>query len=339
MQIRNLQKFSLVVLISLFSSGYLLAQTPTPAPSKTPTPSPTNTAAPTSEPVVVPNTRITTPYTQEDLTVLTGNVQRPNGLYWFNNHIYTACTGDWTVYDIDTETGSTAQYIYGVKNAHTLYASGVDDQISLWIPDFQSNTLTNIAQGVTRNVATDLGGPWGITPLESTTFLVTNLQANTLVSITDEGDVTELVNNLRSPTGVATQDGYIYVANTGSARRAIEWFSLSAITDDEEPFDAQEQAGEQLLVGGLQNVTNITLAADDYLYFAYALGTRGVVGRVDPEGCREQGGCSNEDVEIVLYSELAAPLAGLTISPDMKLYVHSIFNPDIYWLQIGDAPA
>ena len=62
-----------------------------------------------------------------------------------------------------------------------------------------------------------------------------------------------------------------------------------------------------------------------------------MVGRVQPEKCSEQGGCSNEDVELVLYSDLEAPLAGLTISPDMRLFVHSLFSPDIYWAQLPEA--
>jgi hypothetical protein len=36
-----------------------------------------------------------------------------------------------------------------------------------------------------------------------------------------------------------------------------------------------------------------------------------------------------------VYTELAAPLAGLTISPDMRLYVHSIFSPDVYWIDLN----
>lgn len=339
MQINFMRKIVPLALILAFNVIYTSAQTPTPAPSKTPTPTPPSEAISTSEAIVVPDTHITTPYTQADLATLTGNIQRPNGLYWYKDHVYTACTGDWTVYDIDTLTGNTTQYIYGVKNAHTLYATEVDNQISLWIPDFQSNTLTNITRGVTQNVASDLKGPWGITPLDSSVFLVTSLQGNTVISVTTDGAVTEIIRNLKSPTGIAHDEGYIYVANTGSARRAIEWFSLSAIANDEEVFDAENSATEHILVSGLQNVTNITLAADNYLYFAYALGTRGVVGRVDPNLCREQGGCTTENVEIVLYSELAAPLAGLTISPDMKLYVHSIFSPDIYSLQIGEPPS
>ena len=89
------------------------------------------------------------------------------------------------------------------------------------------------------------------------------------------------------------------------------------------------------LVTGLQNTTGVVMAPDGYLYFAYSLGTRGVVGRVNPNECRENG-CTNDQVDIVIFTELAAPLAGLTISPDMRLYVHTIFSPDIYWVQLDN---
>jgi hypothetical protein len=87
-------------------------------------------------------------------------------------------------------------------------------------------------------------------------------------------------------------------------------------------------------VSGLQNTTGLQLASDGYLYFAYSLGTRGIVGRVDPLVCMENGGCTNEQVEIVVYTELQAPLAGLTITPDMRLFVHTMFSPDLYWARI-----
>ena len=85
---------------------------------------------------------------------------------------------------------------------------------------------------------------------------------------------------------------------------------------------------------GLQNVSNIVYAPDGHLYFAYAIGTRGVVGRVEPGECAENGGCDNDQVELVLYTDLSAPLAGLTISDDMRLFVHTLFRPEIYWAKI-----
>jgi hypothetical protein len=35
---------------------------------------------------------------------------------------------------------------------------------------------------------------------------------------------------------------------------------------------------------------------------------------------------------------LAAPLAGMTLSPDMHLYIHSIFSPEIYWVDLKTTP-
>jgi hypothetical protein len=315
--------------------------TPTPAPSKTPseTPSIATPAVVTTEPATHPKFPLSKPFTQDDLAVLTGNIQRPNGLAWFDNKLYTSCSGDWTVYQIDTETGDTAQYIYGVKNAHSMYVTSENDLLSLWIPDFQNNTLTHIIKGTSQIVVSNLKGPWGITPLSDGSFVITNLLGNTIISVTPNGDTKELVQNLRSPAGVSVDSDYLYVANTGSARRAIEWYALSDLIDRDTPLDSSDKSFNASLVTGLQNVTNLVAAADGYLYFSYSLGTRGVVGRVDPNICREQGGCGNDDVEIVLYSELAAPLAGLTISPDMRLYVHSIFSPDIYWLQLDQNAA
>lgn len=311
--------------------------TPTPAPSKTPTAAPTPSVSQTQSPTeipVQPGPKLAKPFTQEDLTVLTGNIQRPNGLAWYDNKVYSSCSGDWTVYQIDLETGNTAQYIYGVKNAHTMYVTSEDDRVTLWIPDFQNNTLTHIVQGTADIVASNLKGPWGIAPLNDSEFAVTNLLGNNLVSISGSGEIKEMIDNLRSPAGVALDSENLYVANTGSARRAIEWFSLSDVEGHDEPIDSSDQTLNASLVTGLQNVTDLAMASDGYLYFSYALGTRGVVGRVDPKLCREHGGCTNDQVEIVLYSELAAPLAGLIVSPDMRLYVHSIFSPDIYWLQL-----
>jgi hypothetical protein len=92
------------------------------------------------------------------------------------------------------------------------------------------------------------------------------------------------------------------------------------------------------LVSGLQNPTNLVIGPDRWLYIAYSLGTRGIVGRVNPDICREKGGCTNLDVEIVLWSELAAPLAGLVITPDMRLFVHTMFGAEIYWVQLPENP-
>ncbi len=307
--------------------------TPTPAPTKTLDLSPT-TASSTAEPGLSINP-LARAFTQADLSVLTGNIQRPNGLFWYDSKVYTSCSGDWTLYEIDAETGSTAQYIYGVRNAHTLLAMSNNGRLELWVPDFQANTLVQISNGVIRIVATDLPGPWGITQLNDEHVVVTNLQSDTVVAVNDEGQVRELIRDLRSPAGIAVDVDYLYVANTGSARRAIEWFNIETITSTTESRSSEDTTIAFPLLTGVQNVTNITMGVDGNLYFGYALGTRGVVGRINPAICRRDGGCSSADVEIVVYSELAAPLAGITISSDMRLYLHSIFSPDIYWVDVA----
>jgi hypothetical protein len=329
--------FVIVLLISVIIPIMSVSSqdvTPTAAPTKTPTAVPEIS---TEVPLATPLTSLARAFTQEDLSVLTGNIQRPNGMFWYNEKLYISCTGDWTLYEIDVATSTTVAYIFGVKNAHTLLAAAEDDEFNLWVPDFLNNNFVNIRRGVTAVVASNLNGPWGSAAADENTFLVTNLAGNNLVSIQHDGETQEILSGLRSPTGIAVAGEHVYIANTGSARRAIEWYESAQLLAASTPIDSSEMAGDHALVSGVQNVTNIVMAADGYLYFSYALGTRGVVGRVNPEVCREQGGCSNDQVEIVLYSELAAPLAGLTLSPDMRLFIHSIFSPDIYWVQIETA--
>ena len=319
-------------------------KTATPAASRTPNSIVTNTplsSTPSAEETAAAPSIVTstTSFTQADLSLLTGNIQRPNALTWHDGNIFAACTGDWTVYQIDAASGTTAQYIYGVKNAHSMLA--LDDEAgtgtSLVIPDFQSNSLVQITRGVVKNLAINLNGPWGVTQFADAQFLVTNLRGNDVVLVGD-GDLKTLITNLRSPTGIAADDKFIYVANTGSARRAIEWFDAPTASTKTLPIDAEDKTVSHSLVTGLQNVTNIVMGADGLLYFGYSLGTRGVVGRVDPATCRENGGCSNDQIQIVIYSELAAPLAGVTLSDDMHLYVHIIFSPEIYWVDLKSTP-
>jgi hypothetical protein len=254
-------------------------------------------------------------------------------MIWINGKLYVSCSGDWTLYEIDSSTGNTVQYLYGVKNAHTFYAESQDNQTELWIPDFQSNSLVHIFQGRSETLASNLSGPWGITRLENSNFLITNLSENNIVSITPTGESQEVISDLRSPTGITSDQNNVYVANAGSTRRSIEWYSVDDVNSSETPIESGETESQSLITG-LQNTTNVVLGPDERLYFSYALGTRGVIGRVDPKVCIANGGCSSNQIEIVLYTELAAPLAGLTISPDMKLYIHSIFSPDLYWLQL-----
>lgn len=281
----------------------------------------------TPTPNAAPTNSVFEPRLQSDLSVLTGNVQRPNGLTYLDGMLYIACTGDNTIYETNSVTGSTRTYIWGVMNAHTLFAErDSNDVLTLWIPDYQSNALTRIRRGSLQTVVRNLDSPWGITDIDSEHFLVTSLRSNTVEQIDRDGQRQVIIEGLAAPTGIDTDGTYVYVANNGSARRAIEYYVLDNLDDS-------ESVGQRL-VSGIQNPTGIQLASDGNLYFAYSLGTRGVVGRVDPETCRENGGCGNDQVEIVLYTELAAPLAGLTITPDMRLFVHTMFSPEIFWTQL-----
>jgi glucose/arabinose dehydrogenase len=306
--------------------------TPTPAPSKTPTPEVSLTTSVVPEPDATQTQVQLRPFTQTELFVLTGNVQRPNAAVWHDGVLYTACNGDWTVYQIDDKSGSTTTYIYGIRNAHTLYVEdGSVNEIYIWVPDFELNTLFRVNRNRSpQSIATNLDGPWGIVPFEEDSFLITNLLGNSITAVDRRGNVREVVTGLRSPAGIATDGTYVYVANNGSSRRAIEWFGKEDISGSQ----AQDSIARPL-VSGLQNTTGLALGEDGYLYFSYALGTRGVGGRVDPAECQEGGGCASDQTEIVLYTELAAPLAGLTLSSDMRLFIHTIFKPEIYWAQLA----
>jgi hypothetical protein len=76
------------------------------------------------------------------------------------------------------------------------------------------------------------------------------------------------------------------------------------------------------------------IGPDDKLYFTYTKGNRAVVGRIDPQVCRDNGGCSADEVEVVLVTELTAPLAGLTFSPDGRMFIHERYGHILYWTQL-----
>ncbi|MFZ4816180.1 MAG: hypothetical protein ACOYL5_16725 [Phototrophicaceae bacterium] len=339
----------LTLLLTLMLGVILVAaqETPTTAPTKTPTaipPSPTEVASPTVVATTPPMAEVVPleePFIQADLQILSGNVQRPNGLFWHNGMVYASCNGDWTIYEIAAQDGATTTYLWGIRNSHTMYVeTDSANELNLWLPDYQTNQLVRIYQRSVQPIADDLNGPWGIVMLDESDFLVTNLLGNEIVQISREGEKQVVATGFRSPTGIAIQEGRVFVANNGSARRGIEWFAAEAISDDAPLVPSEDDnSAIQPLIGGLQSVTGLTVASDGYLYFAYSLGTRGVVGRVDPQVCIDKGGCSNSDVEIVVYSDLAAPLAGLTVSPDMTLYLHSIFSPELYYVDLTQPPA
>jgi len=311
--------------------------TPTVAPTKTDIPTPPLLEE-TPDAAETPSRAPMQSFTQSDLSVMTGNVQRPNGMTWHNDRLYVSCTGDWTLYQLDSTTGQTRTYIYGVRNAHTLYAeTGTNEELTLWVPDFQMNSISRVTRMGVASVASNLNGPWGISYRNENEFLVTNLLGNNVMVVNRDGTMREAVTGLASPTGITQDSAYVYIANNGSTRRAVEWYDVGQV----EAGVVASSDAPQVLVSGLQNATGLTFAADGNLYIAYSLGNRGVVGRVKPDECRENGGCTPDQVEIVVLTELAAPLAGLTVSPDMRLFIHTMFSPDIYWLQLpgGEAAA
>src|SRR5690606_11024938 len=114
--------------------------------------------------------------------------QRPNGITWHNGNLYTSCTGDMSVYKINDTTGATLTYIWGIRNAHNLYAEDAEDgELVLWIPDFQSNALTRVTRQGVETISGEFAGPWGISYLDDESFLITNLLGNTLERVTRDG--------------------------------------------------------------------------------------------------------------------------------------------------------
>lgn len=314
--------------------------TPTPAPSKTPTlEAPLGAALEATDEVAATPGALTTveagefePLTQADLQVLTGNVQRPNGIAWFNDNLYTSCTGDGTVYEINSRTGATRTYIFGIKNAQTLYVEEDENQnLTMWVPDYAENALARVTrQGVTI-ITRNLEGPWGISYVDEESFFVTSLLGNRINLINREGEAQPVLEGLSSPMGIVHDGETVFVANYGSTRRSVEFYPFDSVLNGAQDQDNGEN---HVLVSGLQNTTGLQLGADGLLYFAYSLGNRGLVGRVDPAVCTANGGCTNDQIEIVLYTDLAVPLAGLTLTPDMRIFVHTMFTPDIYWAQL-----
>lgn len=264
------------------------------------------------------------PLTQRDLSVLSDEVLQPNGMVWSDGRLYVLCSGSWTIYELDDASGVENTFLWGVRDAYSLYAEHDDEGVlHLWMPDFKGQRLVHASREGLEEVATDLTAPWGIAPLDETAFLVSDLRDGVIERIGRDGTRETFVEGFAAPTGIARDGDALYIANFGSTQRGIEWVDLLDI-----------ESGAQPLVGGLSNVTGMQLGADGRLYFAYTQGRRGVVGRVDPAQCRATGGCAAEQVELVLVSDLRPPLAGLTITPDGRLYLHKRYSPEIYWAQI-----
>ncbi len=309
-------------------SAQTVTQTPVPTLDPTFT-APTNaTSAPAT-----PSEPISLPLDQSDLTVLTGNVQRPNGIAWLDGMLYVACSGDWTLYEIQADDGRTITYAGGLRDAHALYAeSGSNGLAVIWAADFRLNSFVRSTRGQSTTVAEGdaFNGPWGMTFLTENEFLVTNLLGDTLVAVARTGETRPILEDLASPTGIVLYRDYLFIANNGSTRRAVEWYPSAGARADATPAEREGAT----LISGLSSATGLAMDDQGMLYVAYSLGTRGVVGRVNPLECIADGGCTGDDVEVVLYSELASPLAGLTISPDRRMFIHTMFAPDIYWAQL-----
>ncbi|MEM6529726.1 MAG: hypothetical protein AAF653_15610, partial [Chloroflexota bacterium] len=211
----TLRQISVTILVVGLLAVGTIATAQDALPTKTPSPTPPQPATEPSAPRgAVQSVTLDEPFIQSDLNILSGNVQRPNGLFWHNGKVYASCNGDWTLYEIDAETGATITYLWGIRNAHTLYAEDDATGVSLWVPDFQTNTLVHVVQRTTQTVADGLNGPWGIVPLDDR-FLITNLLGNNIVSVTRDGAIEEVLGGLRSPAGIVVDGDAIYVANNG----------------------------------------------------------------------------------------------------------------------------
>lgn len=271
-----------------------------------------------------------TPLTADDLSTFSPPLQRPNGMTSVGGQLFVSCSGDGTIYLIDAETGEAASYVYGVANAHTLYAESVGDALHLWVPDYDAGNVKHYTEAGVETLANGLEGPWGIARLSDEAFLVTGQRGDALSLVRRDGEHEVVLEGLDEPTDlvVDASAGLVYVANGSGDDRAVEWYSLDDLRDGE----PAPEGGR--LVEGLDSPTDIHAAEDGYLYVAYADGDEGLVGRVDAAACHERGGCAAEDVTVVIESGLPAPLAGLTTSPSGRLYLHTAYGEEIYWVQM-----
>ncbi len=320
-----LMKIALLALLISFASVVIAQDSPTADSSSEELSAEEPSADDVATPGMAGGVALATPLLQEDLQLLVGNVQRPNAMVWFEDYLYTVCNGDWTIYQIDDETGDTITYVFGVKNGHSMLMESTAAGFDLWVPDPDSGTLWKVNQDRLSpiNILSQLQAPWGIARLDASSLLVSDTKENAIMQISEAGKAMPIASGLRSPTGIAIDEDRIYFANGGSARRGIEWLQIADDGAISEP---------KPLVSGLQNTSNIILGADGLLYFAYALGTRAVIGRVNPEKCLEQG-CSGDETEMVVFSDILAPVS-LALSSDLRLFFHSRFRPEVYWAQL-----
>ena len=244
----------IALLFPLIFAGFIYAQETTPASSQSngddpPSAASDNDAADDGGAQI---SKLESPFLQADLELMVGNVQRPNGIVWFNDAIYTVCNGDWTIYKIDDRSGDTVTFVFGVRNGSNLIAEETESGFDLWVPDAETGNLWKVDErrAAPISVAADLAAPWGIARLDDESFLISDTRSNSILQVPTAGEPRTAVNGLRAPTGIARQGSLFYVANGGSARRGIEYFELDA---DGEFTDLQP------LVSGLQNTSNIAI--------------------------------------------------------------------------------
>ena len=177
-------------------------------------------------------------------------MQRPNGIAWFNNKLYTACTGDGTVYEIDDTTGADARLHLRHSRMRKRSTSKQDAQnnLTLWVPDYQANTLTKVTRSGVETVARNLHGPWGIAYVDEQHFLLTNLleqYASTCSAAM--GTIRFCWKTWRRRWGLFMMIETLYVANYGSTRRSIEWYRFDAVLNgaDQTPATSDQSCPGQ----------------------------------------------------------------------------------------------
>ncbi len=276
-----------------------------------------------------PEARLPLPVDQ--IHYLTGNVARPNGIGWYANKLYVVCSGDGTVYELDDQTGFTNTYIYGVKDAFSIYPEkGRDGTLYLWVPDAGSRSIVRVTPAEVETIVSGTGEPWSLIPYDVNSFLVSGLRANTVEQVTRDGERTAWITGLEDPTALVLHREYLYVANTGDLDRSIEWYPLTDIrAGNPEPSP---------MLRGIEGITAMQIFSDGYLYFSYERDGRGLIGRIQPDICRDAGGCRADQVELVLDPRLNAPLAGLMITPDGRMFFHTRYGSVINWVQLDSQP-
>jgi len=267
------------------------------------------------------------PMPVDQIRYLTGDVAKPNGIGWYGNNLYVVCAGDGTVYELDDQTGFTNTYIYGVKDAFSIYPEkGRDGNLYLWVPDAGARSIVRVSPSEVETIVSGTGEPRSLIPYDVNTFLVSGLRANTVEQVSRDGERITWITGLEDPTALVLHREYLYVSNMSNVDRAIEWYTLADIrADNPEPSP---------LLRGIEGITGMQLYSDGYLYFTYEQDGRGLVGRIQPDVCRDANGYSADQVEVVVAPRLTSPLAGLMITPDGRMFFHELYGNVLNWVQL-----